>query len=426
VSSIIFYSPTSLYDLTTGFQTLDFSIMWPKIRIFIEPFYSFAFYILTLDRNFYRPVIISWYIWIFGIVLLYCIINKDTIREIINNVFYVSMIFTTIFSFIALIPIPGPKLKKPQGYSAVDIHSHTLRSHDSVVSAKVSLKAHSWQGFDIFFNTEHNHTKGFRLFPKNTLYKTVYPGIQIQTKNDVSVVLLASKEFNGRDYEDMTLANIIIKAHKNKMFVIMPHWWKWHKHTLIELKNLFIDGFEIYNCGYRNFSEYEQKTMINFAKTNDIMMFGVTDWHGWGYMSNVWSVLQCNTSENTVERFQKKPKIKVILYRQKQSESIARFVFDPFYAFCYYMKNVSAKYLASFVGWVIIIFAISKSYFLKHIKRYFPLIMSTIYALGTIYFYVTVRLFIDTNVIIMKTIIPILIGFCILWFVLWVSIRNKN
>ncbi len=42
------------------------------------------------------------------------------------------------------------------------------------------------------------------------------------------------------------LTDVIRKAHKNKMLVIMPHEWKWHKHTFAELKDFVVDSFEIY------------------------------------------------------------------------------------------------------------------------------------------------------------------------------------
>ncbi|MCA6069740.1 MAG: hypothetical protein LE180_01245 [Endomicrobium sp.] len=420
-SSIVSHSPVSLYDLITGLQVSDFSITWPRIRFFIEPLYSFAFYVLTIDKSFYKPVLISWTVWVLSATLVCCLLNKRSVRQTINNLFYLLMILFTIFFAVALVPIPGPKLEKPEGYIAIDTHSHTLRSHDNVAPAYISLKAHLWQGFDVFFNTEHGHTKGFAAFPENIKYKTVYPGMQIQTTDRVSVVLLSPKEFDGKDYKDMTLADIIKKAHENKMFVIMPHWWKWRRHTFANLRDFGIDGFEIYNCGYRNFDKVEQKAMINFAKENNIAMFGVTDWHGWGYMSDVWTVVKGRTSENIEEQIAKKSNTKVILYRQEQSGSIMRFIFEPFSAFYYYVKNANFKYLISFMFWIILVFLILKSSFFKYVKKYLPVVMSAIFAASAVYFYAIVRTVLDTNTIVMESIVPSLIGFCLLWLILWRS-----
>ncbi|GHT51899.1 hypothetical protein AGMMS49990_07220 [Endomicrobiia bacterium] len=424
-SNIIFYSPIHLYDLITGLQPADFSITWPGIRIFIEPFYSFAFYILALNRDFYKPVVISWILWVLGVVFVYCLIYKKSVKQMLVNMAYSVMILFTVFSFVALIPIPGPKLEKPKGYIAVDIHSHTLRSHDNVAPESISLKAHLWQGFDAFFNTEHNHSKGFLTFPADTRYKIVYPGMQMRTKDGVSVVLLSQKEFNGYDYENMFLEDLIKKAHENNMFVVMPHWWKWHEHTFAKLKDIGIDGFEIYNCGYRYFDKNEQKSMISFAKENNLTMFGVTDWHGWGYMSDVWTVFEGNTLENIEIQLLKKPKTKVLLYRGEQSGSVIRFIFEPFYAFYYYISNVTSKYLISFTIWIIVVFLIFKSRFFKYIKKYLPVFMAVVCVLVAIYFCIIVRAFIDTNTIVMKSVIPALAGFCVLWLILCKSNNNN-
>jgi hypothetical protein len=34
-------------------------------------------------------------------------------------------------------------------------------------------------------------------------------------------------------------------------------------------------GFEIYNCRYRNFREDDCKSLINFSKENNLLMFDV-------------------------------------------------------------------------------------------------------------------------------------------------------
>jgi hypothetical protein len=426
ISSFVFHSPVYLYDLITGLKTPEFSIAWPSIRLFIEPFYSFAFYVLTLNKDFYQPAIISWTLWVLSIVLVYCFFNKKTVPKTIYNVVYWLAFFAALLSFVTLMPVAGPKLLKPKGYIAVDTHSHTISSHDNVVPAIISLKSHLWQGVDAFFNTEHNHTLGFDKFPKYAKFKIVYPGMQIQTRDRISIILLTSKEFDGREYKNLSLKKTVKKAHDNDMFVIMPHWWKWHKYTFEKLKNIGIDGFEIYNCGYRNFNKNEQKSLINFAKENNLMMFGVTDWHGWGYMSDVWTVVEGNSSENIEGLFLEKPNTKVILYRREQSASVIRFIFEPFFFFYYYVGGVDSKYLASFIVWIIAIFLIFKSHFGKYLKKFFALVMATTYALGVIYFYIITRSVADTNTIVMKLVVPVMVGLCVLWFILWKFNGNKN
>ena len=426
VTYVIFNNPITLYDLVNQHKIPDFSIVWPKIRIFIEPIYSFTFYALTLNKNFYKPVIISWILWVISIVILYSLLNKQALLKTLHNIFYSLMLLFTLFFFVALVPIPGPRLEKPKNYVAIDIHSHTLVSHDNVASAYISLKAHIWQGYDVFFNTEHNHSDGFVNFPNKLKYKVVYPGMQMQTKDKISVLILSSKEFNGNDYKNLSLQEMIRKAHSNGMIVIMPHWWKWHIKTFTELKNLGIDGFEIYNCGYRDFDINERDQLIKFCMDNNLPMFGVTDWHGWGYMSDVWTVFEGTLSVNIEKQLAKKIKTKVILYRQEQSDSIFRFIFEPFCAFYYYVKNVQLKYFVSFIIWILVIFCVVFNKNFKYIKKYLPLFMTLLYSFGSVYFYSIVKN-ISTNTIVIKSVIPLLISFCLLWFVLWrLNDTNKS
>ncbi|MDR3195347.1 MAG: hypothetical protein LBT58_00910 [Endomicrobium sp.] len=419
ISSFVFHSPIYPYDLITGLQTSEFSIAWPTIRIFIEPFYSFTFYALTLNKDFYKPAIISWILWTLCVVLVYCFLSKKTVYKTIYNVIYLSVFFTALFSFVALAPVPGPTLLKPRDYIAIDAHSHTISSHDNVAPAIISLKAHLRQGFDAFFNTEHNHTMGFANFPEYAKFKIVYPGMQIQTNDGISIILLSSKEFDGLEYKNLDLADIANKAHKNNMFVLMPHWWKWHKHTFEELKNFGMDGFEIYNCGYRNFDKNEQSSLINFAKENNLMMFGVTDWHGWGYMSDVWTVMEGVSSENIEGLLTRKPNTKVILYRKEQSGSVIRFIFEPFFFFYYYISDVDLKHLASFIIWLAASFLAFRSRFWKYLKRFFALIMTVAYAAGLVYFYIVTRSVAETNATVMNSVAPVMAGLCVLWFILW-------
>ncbi|MCL2390205.1 MAG: hypothetical protein FWD54_06280 [Endomicrobia bacterium] len=418
-SGLIFYSPQQLYDLITQTPAYDFSIDWPVARILTEPFYAFALYALNLDRNFYRPALISWGVWILIAVFTYCVINKTTALYCFKRILYAFMLFATVLLFTVLIPLPGPKLIKPEGYVAADIHSHTMVSHDATGSAASNLKFHELQGFDFFFITEHNHTKGFLKFPENERYKKVFPGVQMQTKDGVSVLLLSGQEFDGNEYKNITLSEIIEKAHQNSMLVIMPHWWKWHKFSYQELTELGIDGFEVYNCGYRYFDAKEQSELISFCKENNLLMFGTTDWHGWGYMTDVWTVFKGDAEQNLKDQLAKKPDLKVITFREKQWNSPARFIFEPFAAYYYYVKNADMTALLSFMAWFGILFTLMSSNAAKYIKSYLPAALSLFFLGAAIYYYVISIQALETNRIILTSVVPVLTGMSLLWFALW-------
>ena len=110
--------------------------------------------------------------------------------------------------------------------------------------------------------------RGFFLFPSDERRNHVFPGIQIRTTEGISVLLLSSKFFRYEDFAKNSLKDLINLAHKNDMLVIMPHWWKWHRPALQEVVDSGIDGFEIYNCGYRYISDSTRKEIIDICKKN--------------------------------------------------------------------------------------------------------------------------------------------------------------
>ena len=413
-----------LVELVSGARVYDFAVKWPAIRIFTEPFYAFAFYVLTLNRDFYKPAFISWAFWVLLSAFIYCRATKKNYINSALRLFYALLLLLTIFIFVVLAPLPGPKLLKPQGYVAVDAHSHTVNSHDNISTPFSNFNFHLSQGYDSFFITEHNHTEGFRKFPHKELLQTVFPGVQMQTKDGVSVLILSGKEFSGTQYKDMRLRDLIKKAHKNNMLVIMPHWWKWHKFSVAELSAMGIDGFEIYNCGYRNLSLAEQKRIIAAASKAKLLMFGSTDWHGWGYMTDVWTVFAGNKKANVYDELAKKPRMSVIVYRQEQRASLARFVFEPFAAFYYYLKSADIFSVLSFMIWTAIISVLITGPAMKKIRFYLPFAFSALFVFLIGYFFLLSASTGGLNKIIMSSVIPTSSAFCVLWLV-YGFINNK-
>ncbi|MDR1940994.1 MAG: hypothetical protein LBQ47_01550 [Endomicrobium sp.] len=416
LSSFFFYNPMPLFDLVTGARTIDFSIKWPVIRIITEPFYAFSFYALTMNRDFYRPAVISWASWTLAAAFLYCMLSGKSLFQTAVKLFYSLIILVTLFVFVALVPLPGPSLVKPEGYAAFDAHSHTVSSHDNISTARSNLKFHLSQGFDSFFITEHNNTVSFMNFPESAKFKTVFPGMQIQTKDKISVLILSDKEFNAADYKDLRLEDLIKKAHRDDKLVIMPHWWKWHKFSFKQLADMGIDGFEIYNCGYRNFDPQEQKNMIAFAVKEKLLMVGSTDWHGWGYMTDVWTVFPKDEETSLYRQLAAKPRTSVIVYRQEQDGSLPRFIFEPFAAFYYYVQNADLYAVLSFMIWIAIIGVVAANTVLSRLCGRLSFALAAVFAVLLIYFTLLALAYGDLNKIIKSSVIPVSAVLCALWF----------
>jgi len=425
-ASFIFYNPIQLTDILSSQTPQGFFIKWHDIRYWIEPLYAFVFYGLTLERAFYKPVLISWGAWTVVLIFIYCAYKQTDFSKWLIKTFYALLSLCVLFIFCALAPIPGPKLIKPQGYTAIDIHSHSRYSHDNVSTEKLNIKFHKWAGYDSYFISEHNNTDSFNLFPENLKFTTIFPAVQMQSsQGGISLVLLSPKEFDGAEFRNLTIKEMIIKAHNNNMLAIMPHWWKWGRFSFEDLKNMGIDGFEIYNFGYKNFDEAARQELIDFAEKNNLLTFASTDWHGWGYMTDAWTIIKEPVKENgnLVEILSEKPDMMLVLYRQKQSSSIIRFIFEPFCAFYYYIKNADNKMLASFIIWLIALFVFFNLRISKIFLNWLPLFFSALFAVLSLYFlyiYFPAR---HTNNILLHEMFFYALGFSLLWFIFW-RIRN--
>ncbi len=417
------YSP-NIIDIITN-QNVSFSLQWPKLRLFIEPFYAFSYYILTLERSGYVFALSSWLFWILALVISLSIHKRVKTKQIIVHCLWSFFFFLSIICAIVILPVIGPKLSVPYDYKVVDAHSHTIASKDNISTVLSSINYHKKHGFTDFFITEHDNTNGFYSIPCDVDDSNIFPGIQIRTTEGVSVLLLSKYQFRYRDYMDKSIKEMVDLAHSEGMLVVMPHWWKWKKPPLQELVDMGIDGFEIYNCGYRYIKEETRKEIIDICKKNNLLMLGSTDWHGLGYMANVWTVVKKNGDKNIFELLESRPEMRVIVHDVKGPQSPIRYIFEPFFAFYYYIVNTELKYVLNFymIMSIILLFFIKTRF--SEIVRYSSLFLSLFFSIVLFYFSYILSFNLMTNVIIPETILPTTIGLTVVWIVIW-SLSDKN
>ena len=418
------YAP-NLIDIATGQTVNSFHLQWPLLRLFIEPFYAFAYHILTMERSGYIFALVSWFVWttVFAIVFAKAK-NLSRKAKIFFPVFSVFLV-ASIICLVILLPVQGPKIiPSSNNYTVFDPHSHTISSRDVISNIYSSMNFHFLQGYTDFFITEHDTTRGFFLFPSGQKRNHVFPGIQIRTTEGISVLLLSSKFFRYEDFAKNSLKDLINLAHKNNMLVIMPHWWKWHRPDLNEVVSCGIDGFEIYNCGYRYITDSTRKELIDICKQNNLLMLGSTDWHGYGYMTNVWSVIRNDGNKNLFELLKEKPQVQVIVHNVRGNQSIIRYIFEPFYALINYLTYTKAKYILSFYMIISFIFVFLSIFKFKTIIRFISLLFALFFDCALFYF---ANLFTANthSVILPETMIPVLIGFVFVWLILW-GTSGKN
>lgn len=418
------YAP-NLIDIVTGQPINSFHLQWPVLRLFIEPFYAFAYYILTMERSGYILALVSWIIWTIVFAIIYAKTKKFNTKATVFFSIFSVFLLASVISFVIFLPVQGPKIIPPSNdYTVFDPHSHTISSRDAISNIYSSMNFHFLQGYTDFFITEHDTTRGFFLFPSGSKKDNVFPGIQIRTTEGISVLLLSSKFFRYEDFAKNSLKDLIKLAHNNDMLVIMPHWWKWHRPDLSEVVDAGIDGFEIYNCGYRYITDSTRQELIDTCKKNNLLMFGSTDWHGYGYMTNVWSVIKNDGNKNLFELLKAKPQVHVIVHNVRGNQSIIRYIFEPFYAFIHYLTYTKAKYILSFYMMITFLFVFLSIFKFKTIVRFVSLLFALFFDYA-LYYFANSFTANTHSVILPETIIPVLIGFVFVWLILW-GTSGKN
>ena len=203
------------------------------------------------------------------------------------------------------------------------------------------------------------------------------------------------------------------------MLVIMPHWWKWHRPDLQQLVDWGIDGFEIYNCGYRYISDQTRQELIDICDKNNLPMFGTTDWHGLGYMTNVWTLIKEKDNKNVFELIKDKPKTKVVVHDVKGNQSSLRYIFEPFYFLYLYVTTTPLKYVVSFYMFILVLIGLFYNVPVRRIIRLSSLLLACFFSASIFHFVYMLEYSFCNNVMIPETIIPTAAALVLIWFIIW-------
>jgi hypothetical protein len=180
---------------------------------------------------------------------------------------------------------------------AVDFHSHTSVSHDvkGWYDTEANLRWHQRAGFDAAFVTDHNTTAG--LVPVDVPV-ALCRGREVSASRAHIVLLggeLASvKGPYGRDWAG--LLQLLADAdtlYRSLSVASLPEYERYQWNRLDTLAAAGIDGFEIVNASPKanELTRAHQDSVIDLARRTGKFLVGVSDQHGWGATSMVWSLV---------------------------------------------------------------------------------------------------------------------------------------
>ncbi len=198
----------------------------------------------------------------------------------------VCVIILTGYSIFCLyVRLPGWRLTPDtDDYLLVDLHNHTDKSHDGVISAYDNLSWHYKHGYDIVVISEHNNTMGSdkadEIARQNTFLPLVLRGIEVCS--DISgtkdAFMVGIGDFPALDKKKITRLKLNKQAGKfidyiknsddgrsNAKGVVIALAYKLTPADILILVKEGVDGFEIANYGHPEIPAKVRRAVLNAA-----------------------------------------------------------------------------------------------------------------------------------------------------------------
>jgi hypothetical protein len=351
-----------LVDASTGQSPAGFSVTWPGLTFFNAPFAGVSFYMQKLTNQ--PAQVLSWLLWLAALAGLSGAVLKKPLKRVVWDIDVTWLVFLTAEAFLIFIRQPSPRLVSPETSTVVNFHSHTRFSKDGIVAPAQNSYYHKNAGFDVNFVTEHNSELSYLWFyPGSNERPLILPGMQANTEN-ISLLLLGGKQIaeNDLDIKDRPIAGLVKWAHDRGMVVICPHWWKWGRPSWDYLRSAGVDGFEIYNLNYRQFTDTERAELVKFCGDNKLITVGSTDWKGFGWACDVWTALDMPKSKaspsGVIGYLAKHKKTSVLVYQRDEPSGALRYIFEPFVGLYLYFAALGAVELLSWLFWAVAAIAV--------------------------------------------------------------------
>ncbi len=399
--------PRSLINVETGIALSNVELIIPAASRIFAPFLDFPFYF----ANFIQPKmqILSWIIWLSAIWLGFSFFRlKDTrikkARRMFRGLIVTIVSFSLFIIHCILFPMPQYRLKSHNPDEIfLDLHSHTIYSHDGIITPERNLRWHLGGGFGVWAVTEHANAVTAVLEQEEILRKNSLDGVVIAAQEikfkGAYLNLLGIEENIDRNTFD-NASGLIREIHSRGGAVIVPHYWADTKSRLSmkELAEAGADAFEIAGNSSVPLAPELKNEIISLCRKEGLVMVSGSNWHGWQAFCNCWTGFTADGLARMDDASREKAvlnglqnreteKFRVIGYRQKFHPG--GYFFEPFTGFlsyfcsldiwqrfswlfwaaaiCFLLRRIRDKRKSSILLWTVISLAlIAKAVFILH------------------------------------------------------------
>lgn len=285
----------AVIDAVTGVPAGNANLVNPALYVLLAPLSNIldALTFLSLDRA--TALLVTWVV----VLALVGALRRGTGRRRLVRALAGVVVFLAIAAAAVLLPRPVPRLVGESDVTVVDLHSHTIASHDGRPGWTPERLAqwHAVQGFQAAYVTDHNRPfEGSRSAAIPLL-----PGVEWSVYRQHIVALGATLPLDLAPYSRDTpgLLTLFAALHAQGALSIasLPEYWRNHREDLDDFVAAGVDGFEIVNCSPKGlaFPAAARRDVINLAQRHNRFVTGASDNHGWGKVTCVWNLLRQGT-----------------------------------------------------------------------------------------------------------------------------------
>lgn len=287
--------PSPVQNAGTFAFAEGYRLIFPLGHLLFTPFCSLADY-LTLVSQRQAEVLAVW-------ILIGSVFVLGVRRAV-----YFLVGFLVFVAWGALIPRPMAKLvPEDPDVLLIDFHSHTSQSHDGRkrFDGNANRVWHAAQGYGAAFITDHNETATAEHAQAASREDWQRSGYRSLVGEEISLlkthlVILGNRErIDNQPYDSdpAKVAPFIAKMSSLGIPVIasLPEYWlnHWNGDLDLYVKSGLL-GFEIVNSAPKalDFPREKRLQVIDRCKTQNLLITGISDNHGYGYATAVWNSMR--------------------------------------------------------------------------------------------------------------------------------------
>ncbi len=184
-----------------------------------------------------------------------------------------------------------------------DLHSHTTKSHDGLVSTLTNLEWHESCGYNVVALTDHDELVAHELrvkadSPLERLQGFI-SGVEVHTGQRAMALGICDCKAppvqlkRGLTDPPGHTAGFCKKIHEDcGGAVIVVTLKRLTTDDIALLADEGVDGFEIANSGHPDLPPYLRQEVLDTCRSRGLVLVASTDWHGWTGMARTWTVMR--------------------------------------------------------------------------------------------------------------------------------------